>query len=457
MTSINFLAQEYYKKALAGDIGGGSLSQAEADFMSHWTVDKVQKRLKADWAVGTTLNSIYLEDQFAISAGGHALFFKNLTKQTNHWAPSGFLLGQETVANRGPAGVVNARNVIYGGNLLQQSLKGAITTTAAITPYSGVTGPLTTNVSLWGTRVRLGQDIVDGQTLKYSIWDGVDNTGSRLFYQEFDIVTTTAQSNGEFMELWWDHPGESLLGDTVYAEIMVVEEGQPDVLLNVYALESDSNNHWNEVYFRTFTFEFIATENSLNQAIGDVEFEIAQRIGADTIHTSDGETIYWLNGEEILWSDVVSLKVDTSRWLITVDEHQSSTPANPKGMFAFTNKTDDISGGSSIVWVNGPQLLAGVTYRITTQLCCRNTTASVGDVVMEWREVGQGLVRLDGMTIMQHHSENTDHFLLTMTANYTPTVDTELGLYAVDSPTNGFWFLGTTGRWPSWVQIEILR
>lgn len=433
--------------------GGNDLTESQTNLFTHLRYNPNTRRVESDVPLSTTLNSFYLEEQFQISAGGAAIFFKNLDKQITYFTDAGYLLNQDNPANQGRSGFSNSVTRRYSDNLVTVGIRGPINTTGVITDYATVSvSP--SNISVWGTRFRLGQDLTVGMEIIYSLYSGVDDTGIRVFHQKVEIDANNAAITDDFFQIWWDHPAEILTGDSIYAEIIVREAGESDIPLRVWATAAADDQHWFEANYRTFTSEFVATEESVNRAIGDVEFGIAERIGVDTIHTRDGETIYWLDGEEILWDDIVRLpKVNISRHNVRNAQHWNQ--ANfPLIITTGINWEDEIEGGSTIDHQGqGFSLLAGVEYKLTCQMLVRQGNSGQAEITLEWRDVLNSNDTIEGIPVLHTVTNHQIPVLLSSRTTYRPDVDTELQLYVTRSGGNGVWLMGGQG-YASWIQIE---
>ena len=267
------------------------LNQLEYDEEKGWLLSSVP--------FSTTLSTLWLSDQWGLSSGGKTPFFFS-KDQGIHFSPvvSGVKL-QEPLINRDSSGLIAPFYRKLSDDLVVTSLKGAINPTPGIsTPYEG-TSLLTANTSLFAIHIVLEESLKEGDKITYRLWSGEDDTGDVIFEQ--NIYMTADREPGFNLMAWWATPSEGFKGETVFARLIAKPLVGSEHTLVVRATAEDENVHWNEIYIRTFTDQPIATEESVNTAIGQVELRISELHDLDTIHTQQLETIYYREQGEILW------------------------------------------------------------------------------------------------------------------------------------------------------------
>ena len=126
---------------------------AQQEVLKHFRYDEPSRKLIADRAIETTLNSLYLGEQHKMSSGAENIFFTNLGNDTNFYPMWGGLKDQSLTTNQGADGFIPPSGRVYsdlfnlplggnpnpvtatgytGGNFFGVNIAGlGITTTAA--------------------------------------------------------------------------------------------------------------------------------------------------------------------------------------------------------------------------------------------------------------------------------------------------------------------------------------
>lgn len=356
-------------------IGGRLLHSRTAEVLNeHISFNEITGRVEVDVALESTLDSIYWGKSHSASAAGSAMFYENLTNGRIQFHVGGYFLDQSIPANQGASGKQRAVTPVYSDDLLTAQAKGPITTTAQITDYAG-SANITFNISNWSTRFRSGELITAGSELHYQIWAGSDNTGISIFNQTIVILANVLA--GDFYEFWWHHPAETLAGDTIYAEITVHTNGVSRPL-QVYALESDPNNHWNEIKYLSFEMAPLVVEDANGDVVIPGNFtvlgatttilseviEVADKnivMGATvtpTDITADGGgiTLRGLTDKLIIWENATdswhfNQSVHTDFNMI-VDGNIGVGLANPAHKIHVSNTLTNASAGSSAMKID---------------------------------------------------------------------------------------------------------
>ncbi len=265
LESLNYLSAEYYRRALAGELGG--LTEEQALLFDYFKYDPDEGgRLVASVDIEIPLATLHWSDQWSASSGGASLFFQS-TDQGIDFTP--IMSGVKTQAipeNQDASGLVHPFYRKPSDLLTALQARGAMSTNPLdVAPYSGSTvSPA--DVEVVGVRAVLGEELFTGDVLTYTLYSGTDDTGPKVFTQRIE-VTADRVPGFDFIG-WFSRPSVAFEGDVVFAEIVVTPlDGGTERTLMVRSAESDPNVHWNEVQFRSFVDVPIVTEDYLTPVI----------------------------------------------------------------------------------------------------------------------------------------------------------------------------------------------
>ena len=206
------------------------ISASEIETLSHFEYNAAEDQLKADRAIETTLNSIFLGDQHKMSSGSENIFFTNLTSNINFFPVWGGLKDQSVVANQGSDGYIAPSGRVYT-NMFSLPLGGTPNPSTAVgyagDNYFGI------NIAGLGITTTAAEDVDQSLIrLEYKI-----SINSRQVYKQVlpDNMLRAANTivAGDLIEWFFDHPVDVRAGTTIYAEIQKVRKSD-DVNLGVF-------------------------------------------------------------------------------------------------------------------------------------------------------------------------------------------------------------------------------
>ncbi len=282
LESLNYLSSEYYRRALAGEIGG--LTEEHALLFDHLRFDpEGGGKLVTDVDVEIPLSTLRWSDQWAASSGGASLYFQSADQNVDFTPVMSGVKMQAIPANQDESGLVRPFYRKPSANLFQASLKGDMSTNSVdVTPYSG-SSVLTSDIEVYGLRAVLGEPLKLGDDLRYTLYSGSDDTGAEIFTQRIPI--TADREPGFDFTGWWTNPAVAFAGDTVYAKIVVTPiDGSGDRIMLVRSIDTDPNVHWNELQLRSFVDVPVLTEDYLTPVTVTTTgtIEISQQYAVDT-------------------------------------------------------------------------------------------------------------------------------------------------------------------------------
>jgi len=210
---------------------GTGLTQDQTEFLSHWRYDETDRKLKADRAVETTLNSLYLGEQHKMSSGAENIFFTNLGNDTNFYPMWGGLKDQSISANQDHTGFIPPSGRVYT-DMFSLPLGGSPDPLTA-TGYSG-DNYFGVSIAGLGITTTAAETIPDTVRLEYRL----SVNGKQVYMQVLPRNAPRSSANsviypGDVIEWFFDHPVEIHAGTTIYAEIRCVREAD-DVDLGVF-------------------------------------------------------------------------------------------------------------------------------------------------------------------------------------------------------------------------------
>ena len=207
-----------------------TITASEIETLSHFEYNAAEDQLKADRAIETTLNSIFLGDQHKMSSGSENIFFTNLTSNINFFPMWGGLKDQSVVANQGSDGYIAPSGRVYT-NMFSLPLGGSPNPSTAV----GYAGDNYFGINIAGLGITTtAAEYVDQSLirLEYKI-----SINSRQVYKQVlpDNILRSANTiiAGDVIEWFFDHPVDVRAGTTIFAEIHKVRKSD-DVDLGVF-------------------------------------------------------------------------------------------------------------------------------------------------------------------------------------------------------------------------------
>ena len=207
-----------------------TITATEIETLSHFEYNAAEDQLKADRAIETTLNSIFLGDQHKMSSGSENIFFTNLTSNINFFPMWGGLKDQSVVANQGSSGYIAPSGRVYS-DMFSLPLGGSPNPSTAV----GYAGDNYFGINIAGLGITTtAAEAVDQSLirLEYKI-----SINSRQVYKQVlpDNVLRSANTiiAGDLIEWFFDHPVDVRAGTTIFAEIQKVRKSD-DVNLGVF-------------------------------------------------------------------------------------------------------------------------------------------------------------------------------------------------------------------------------
>lgn len=232
------------------DIGEGtSLTTEQSAVLDHLRYDEDARKLKADRAIETTLNSLYLGEQHKMSSGAENIFFSNQSSNIDFFPMWGGMKDQSDPDNQGASGVISPSGRIYD-DMATIQLRGSPVSGTAVPYNSGNT--FSNNTAGLGIKTRLAETIDPSVTrLEYRLT--VD--GLRVYVQE--LILDEIKVDGEDIQWWFDHPVEIFAGTTITASIhkLGLDDDADNGYLQVQSGNDGSDVYWAELYNRVYRDE----------------------------------------------------------------------------------------------------------------------------------------------------------------------------------------------------------
>jgi len=237
--------------------GGSGLNATQTQFLSYWRYDETDRKLKANRAIETTLNSLYLGEQHKMSSGAENIFFTNLGNDTNFYPMWGGLKDQALAVNRDHTGFIPPSGRVYT-DMFSVPLGGA----ADPLNSTGYSGPNYFGVNIAGLGITtVAAEVIPADVrLEYRLSVG----GNQVYMQVMPRNAPRSSANeviqiGDVIEWYFDHPVEIHAGTTIYAEIRCVRESD-DVDLGVFQVQQGDTvdpstgllRYWATVHNRLF-------------------------------------------------------------------------------------------------------------------------------------------------------------------------------------------------------------
>ena len=210
------------------ELGQVGITQDQSDVLKHLRYDTDSRKLVADRAIETTLNSLYLGQQHKMSSGSENIYFTNLSSDINFFPMWGGLKDQAITDNRGASGFIPPSGRIYT-DMFSLPLGGSPDPLTS-TGYSG-DNYFGINISGLGITTVAAETIPADVRLEYRI---VIN-GKQVYMQVLprNAARSTASSviyPNDTIEWFFDHPVDVRAGTTLNAEIHKVRNSDDEDL-----------------------------------------------------------------------------------------------------------------------------------------------------------------------------------------------------------------------------------
>ncbi len=225
------------------------LTAEQSAVLGHFTYDDNSRKIKADRAIETTLNSLYLGEQHKMSSGAENIFFSNQSSNIDFFPMWGGMRDQSNPANQGASGVISPSGRIYD-DMTTIQLRGTPVAGTAVAYNSGNT--FVNNTAGLGIKTRLAETIDPTATkLEYRLTVGT----LRVYVQE--LILDSTMHDGEDIQWWFDHPVEIFSGTTIVAAIhkLGINDDVDHGYLQVQAGDDGTGVYWAELYNRVYRDE----------------------------------------------------------------------------------------------------------------------------------------------------------------------------------------------------------
>ena len=273
------------------DMPAGGVSQEKKDVLKHLRYDETSRKLIADRAIETTLNSLYLGEQHKMSSGAENIFFTNLGSAINFYPMWGGLKDQSVVENQGASGFIPPSGRVYT-DLISIPLGGSPDPTTAV-GYSG-DNYFAINIAGLGITTTAAESIPADVRLEYRLSVNSKQVYMQVLPRGAGKAANDVIQAGDIIEWFFDHPVEIHAGTTIYAEIRCVREAD-DVDLGVFLVRQGDTVDPN-----TGLYRYQATVHNRLFEDKDLEF-ISPYLKYEAMDFSDNP-----NSEDVLFSDPVS-------------------------------------------------------------------------------------------------------------------------------------------------------
>ena len=274
--------------------GSGSasdLTEEQEKTLKHLTYDEESRKLVADRAIETTLNSLYLGEQHKMSSGAENIFFTNLGNNTNFYPMWGGLKDQSVSENQGASGFIPPSGRVYS-DLISIPLGGSPDPATAV----GYSGPnyFGVNIAGLGITTTAAEQIPANVRLEYRLSVNSKQVYMQVLPRGAGEAANTVIQIGDVIEWFFDHPVEIHAGTTIYAEIRCVREAD-DVDLGVFQVRQGDTVDPNTGLYR---YQAIVHNRLFEDK--DLEF-ISPYLKFEAMDFSDNP-----HSEDVLFSDPVS-------------------------------------------------------------------------------------------------------------------------------------------------------
>ena len=273
------------------DMPAGGVSQEKKDVLKHLRYDETSRKLIADRAIETTLNSLYLGEQHKMSSGAENIFFTNLGSAINFYPMWGGLKDQSVVENQGASGFIPPSGRVYT-DLISIPLGGSPDPITAV-GYSG-DNYFAINIAGLGITTTAAESIPADVRLEYRLSVNSKQVYMQVLPRGAGKAANDVIQAGDLIEWFFDHPVEIHAGTTIYAEIRCVREAD-DVDLGVFLVRQGDTVDPN-----TGLYRYQATVHNRLFEDKDLEF-ISPYLKYEAMDFSDNP-----NSEDVLFSDPVS-------------------------------------------------------------------------------------------------------------------------------------------------------
>lgn len=235
----------------------GGLTETQEATLEHFEYHEASRKLKANRAIETTLNSLYLGEQHKMSSGAENIFFTNLTSNINWYPVWGGLKDQSVVENQDSSGYIPPSGRVYS-DMISTELGGNPHASNSI-GYIG-DNPFTVNISGLGITTVCAEDVPTNCRLLYELREG-GATGNKVYIQE--LQHEQPLSDGDYLHWYFDHPVEINAGMTIHAAIYKIDNANEANLGTLLVRQGDdgTGRYWATVHNRTFEdkdIEFIS-------------------------------------------------------------------------------------------------------------------------------------------------------------------------------------------------------
>ena len=240
------------------------LTVTEENTLEHLEYDEASRKLKANRAIETTLNSLYLGEQHKMSSGAENIFFTNLTSNINWYPVWGGLKDQSVVENQDASGYIPPSGRVYS-DMISTALGGNPHTSNSI-GYIG-DNPFNVNISGLGITTVCAEAVPTDCRLVYELRES-GAAGNKVYIQE--LQHEEALSDGDYLNWYFDHPVEIHAGQTIHAAIYKINNVTEENLgvLQVRQGDDGTGRYWATVHNRTFEdkdIEFISPYLKYNE------------------------------------------------------------------------------------------------------------------------------------------------------------------------------------------------
>lgn len=274
-----------------GGSSSGGLSDEQETTLKHIVYDEESRKLIADRAIETTLNSLYLGEQHKMSSGAENIFFTNLGNNTNFYPMWGGLKDQSVEANQGASGFIPPSGRVYS-DLISIPLGGSPDPATAV-GYSGG-NYFGVNIAGLGITTVAAEEIPATVRLEYRLSVNNKQVYMQVLPRGVGKAANDVILEGDVIEWFFDHPVEIHAGTTIYAEIRCVRD-EDDVDLGVFQVRQGDTVDPNTGLYR---YQAIVHNRLFEDK--DLEF-ISPYLKYEAMNFSDNP-----NSEDVLFSDPVS-------------------------------------------------------------------------------------------------------------------------------------------------------
>lgn len=223
--------------------------------------------LRAQGEIIAELSSFLLGDQHTIASGGRNVFFRDNTDRIDYYPMWGGIRDQTIAANQDATGLIAPFARIYGDSLFNIEINGPADTSGVVDYIVQTTVPI--NLSIFANEIIVEQTVNPTDFLFYSIFEGLDDTGVKVYQQKLTGLSFVA---GDAFKWDFIYPLEGRAGNETFIKMEISTTGGDGTRVLVRARRSSTQptKPYATLSIRTFEDRNIVLDDNFDTIlIGD--------------------------------------------------------------------------------------------------------------------------------------------------------------------------------------------